>query len=156
MIDLPRVAAAVSARLNRLRELHRCCVIARSLRVMPQRADARGERRGQTQIQHCCPPENSEGTQAPSQYQIQRPMRANHGVALSFIQPGKPVQNAYIESFNGKLRDECLNENYFTSLTDAKTTIEAWRKDYNETRPHSSLGDLTPTEFAMKIRSDAA
>lgn len=74
----------------------------------------------------------------------------------SFIQPGKPVQNAYIESFNGKLRDECLNENYFTSLTDAKATIEAWRKDYNETRPHSSLGDLTPTEFAMKIRSDAA
>ena len=79
-----------------------------------------------------------------------------HGVALSFIQPGKPVQNAYIESFNGKLRDECLNENYFTSLLDAQTTIEAWRKDYNETRPHSSLGDLTPTEFAMKKRSDAA
>jgi putative transposase len=83
-------------------------------------------------------------------------MRANHGVALSFIQPGKPVQNAYIESFNGKLRDECLNENYFTSLTDAKATIEAWRKDYNDTRPHSSLGDLTPTEFVRKIRSDAA
>jgi putative transposase len=79
-----------------------------------------------------------------------------HGVALSFIQPGKPVQNAFIESFNGKLRDECLNENYFTSLIDAKTTIEAWRRDYNETRPHSSLGDLTPTEFAMKKRSDAA
>jgi putative transposase len=79
-----------------------------------------------------------------------------HGVALSFIQPGKPVQNAFIESFNGKLRDECLNENYFTSLIDAKTTIEAWRRDYNDTRPHSSLGDLTPTEFAMKSRSDAA
>lgn len=79
-----------------------------------------------------------------------------HGVALSFIQPGKPVQNAFIESFNGKLRDECLNENYFTSLIDAKTTIEAWRRDYNDTRPHSSLGDLTPTEFAMKKRSDAA
>lgn len=79
-----------------------------------------------------------------------------HGVALSFIQPGKPVQNAYIESFNGKLRDECLNENYFTSLLDARTTIEAWRQDYNETRRHSSLGDLTPTEFAMKKRSDAA
>jgi putative transposase len=79
-----------------------------------------------------------------------------HGVALSFIQPGKPVQNAFIESFNGKLRDECLNENYFTTLTDAKATIEAWRRDYNDTRPHSSLGDLTPTEFAMKKRSDAA
>ena len=79
-----------------------------------------------------------------------------HGVALSFIQPGKPVQNAFIESFNGKLRDECLNENYFTSLRDTQLTIEAWRKDYNERRPHSSLGDLTPTEFAMKKRSDAA
>lgn len=78
------------------------------------------------------------------------------GVTISFIQPGKPVQNAFVESFNGKLRDECLNENYFTSLLDAQATIEAWRKDYNETRPHSSLGDLTPTEFAMKTRSDAA
>lgn len=79
-----------------------------------------------------------------------------HGVTLSFIQPGKPVQNAYIESFNGKLRDECLNESYFTSLIDAQTTIEAWRRDYNDKRPHSSLGDLTPTEFATKKRSDAA
>ncbi len=79
-----------------------------------------------------------------------------HGVTLSFIQPGKPVQNAFIESFNGKLRDECLNEPYFTSLSDARSTIELWRKDYNETRPHSSLGDLTPAEYVMKIRSDAA
>lgn len=79
-----------------------------------------------------------------------------HGVAISFIQPGKPVQNAFIESFNGKLRDECLNETYFTSLNDAQLTIEAWRKDYNETRPHSSLGDLTPAEFAKNIRSNAA
>lgn len=79
-----------------------------------------------------------------------------HGITLSFIQPGKPVQNAFVESFNGKLRDECLNENYFTSLSDAQITIEAWRKDYNETRPHSSLGDLTPAEYVMKIRSDAA
>lgn len=79
-----------------------------------------------------------------------------HGVTLSFIQPGKPVQNAFVESFNGKFRDECLNENYFTSLLDAQTTIEAWRKDYNEMRPHSSLGDLTPAEFAIKIRSNAA
>jgi len=78
-----------------------------------------------------------------------------HGVSLLFIEPGKPVQNAYIESFNGKLRDECLNENYFTSLADAKATIEAWRKDYNETRPHSSLGDLTPAEFAMIKAADA-
>lgn len=79
-----------------------------------------------------------------------------HGVSLSFIEPGKPVQNAYIESFNGKLRDECLNENYFTSLVDAQATIEAWRRDYNEVRPHQSLGDLTPAEFAKMTRKSAA
>lgn len=77
-----------------------------------------------------------------------------NGVSLSFIDPGKPVQNAYVESFNGKFRDECLNENYFTSLVDAQTTIEAWRRDYNEVRPHSSLGDLTPAEFASKIQRE--
>ena len=77
-----------------------------------------------------------------------------HGVSLSFIEPGKPAQNAYIESFNGKFRDECLNENYFTSLLDARTTIEAWRKDYNEVRPHQSLGDLTPAAFAYKIQQE--
>ncbi len=76
-----------------------------------------------------------------------------HGVSLFFIEPGKPVQNAYIESFNGKLRDECLNENYFTSLAEAKMRIETWRKDYNEVRPHSSLGDLTPTEFAIRFKT---
>lgn len=66
------------------------------------------------------------------------------------------MQNAFIESFNGKLRDECLTETYFISLRDAQATIEAWRKDYNETRPHSGLGDLTPAEFAMIPRPDAA
>jgi putative transposase len=70
------------------------------------------------------------------------------GVRLEFIQPGKPVQNAYIESFNGRLRDECLNANWFTSLSDARRKIETWRKDYNEQRPHSSLNYLPPTEFA--------
>ena len=79
-----------------------------------------------------------------------------HGVSLHFIDPGKPVQNAYIESFNGKFRDECLNENHFTSLIDAQATIEAWRKDYNEVRPHSSLGDLTPAEFAVRFQMDTA
>jgi putative transposase len=79
-----------------------------------------------------------------------------NGVSLSFIDPGKPVQNAYVESFNGKFRDECLNENHFTSLVDAQVTIEAWRKDYNEVRPHSSLGDLTPAEFAVKIQMATA
>ncbi len=69
------------------------------------------------------------------------------GVALRFIEPGKPVQNAYIESFNGRLRDECLNEHWFLSLADARRTIEEWRIDYNRHRPHSSLGNLSPEEF---------
>ena len=69
------------------------------------------------------------------------------GVQLRFIQPGKPVQNAYIESFNGKLRDECLNEHWFSNLDEAKRLIESWRKDYNTVRPHSALGDLSPEEF---------
>ncbi len=69
-------------------------------------------------------------------------------VGLHFIRPGKPVENAYIESFNGKLRDECLNENWFTDLDDARSKIEAWRTDYNDVRPHSSLDNRTPTEFA--------
>ncbi len=70
-----------------------------------------------------------------------------NGVTLHFIRPGKPVENAYAESFNGKFRDECLNANWFVGLDDARQTIEAWRQDYNEVRPHSSLGDLTPIEY---------
>ncbi len=66
-----------------------------------------------------------------------------------YIEPGKPVQNAFIESFNSRLRDECLNEHVFLNLAEARETIEAWRYDYNHTRPHGSLGALTPTEFAM-------
>ena len=69
------------------------------------------------------------------------------GVKLHFIEPGKPVQNAFIESFNGKMRDECLNEHWFMSLGEARETMEAWRRDYNEVRPHSALGDRTPQEF---------
>ena len=68
-------------------------------------------------------------------------------VQLHFIQPGKPVQNAYCESFNGKFRDECLNKNWFLTLQEARAIIEAWRKEYNEDRTHSSIGDLTPAEF---------
>jgi putative transposase len=70
------------------------------------------------------------------------------GVRLEFIQPGKPSQNAYAESFNGRLRDECLNANWFTSLSDARRKIESWRQDYNQLRPHSSLDYLPPAEFA--------
>jgi putative transposase len=70
------------------------------------------------------------------------------GVRLEFIQPGKPVQNAFVESFNGRLRDECLNANWFTSLKDARRKIEEWRQDYNQQRPHSSLQYLSPAAFA--------
>jgi putative transposase len=69
------------------------------------------------------------------------------GVTLHFIQPGKPVQNAFIESFNGKFRDECLNEHWFVTLQEAQVAIEAWRREYNEDRPHSTIGDVTPMEF---------
>ena len=69
------------------------------------------------------------------------------GVKLTFIRPGKPVENAYIESFNGRFRDECLNENWFLTLEHARGIIEKWRIDYNYERPHSSLGNRTPEEF---------
>lgn len=72
-------------------------------------------------------------------------------VNLSFIRPGKPIENAYIESFNGRFRDECLNENWFSSLTQARQIIEDWRNDYNEDRPHSGLNGLTPAEFARQV-----
>jgi putative transposase len=76
------------------------------------------------------------------------------GIRLEYIQPGKPVQNAFIESFNGTFRDDCLNLHWFLSLTDAKHTIEDWRRDYNEVRPHSSLGGLTPAEYAGQYPRD--
>jgi len=71
-----------------------------------------------------------------------------HGVQLDFIRPGKPVENAVIERVNGRFRDECVNAQVFVSLHDARQKIEAWRIDDNEHRPHGSLGDLTPREFA--------
>jgi putative transposase len=75
----------------------------------------------------------------------------NH-VALHFINRGKPTQNGHVESFNGKLRDECLNANWFTNLLDAQMRIELWRRDYNEVRPHSSLNYLTPMEYIDQLR----
>jgi putative transposase len=71
-------------------------------------------------------------------------------VQLDFIRPGKPVENAFIESFNGRLRDECLNVHQFASLAEAQAIIETWRMDYNHHRPHSSLGHLTPNEFVAQ------
>ena len=85
-----------------------------------------------------------------------------NGVTLGFIDPGKPVQNAFVESFNGGFRDECLNEElrsipagWFLDLEDAKTTIEAWRIDYNVNRPHSALGYATPEEFVSSFLGHA-
>ncbi len=69
-------------------------------------------------------------------------------VQLHYIEPGKPTQNAFIESFNGRFRDECLNDNVFRSIAEARRIIEQWRVDYNAARPHTPLGNLTPNEFA--------
>ncbi len=77
------------------------------------------------------------------------------GVRLNFIEPGKPVQNAFIESFNGRFRDECLNEHWFLNLADARRIIEAWRIDYNSNRPHSALGYATPEDFASSHQGHA-
>jgi transposase InsO family protein len=74
-----------------------------------------------------------------------------NGVALRLIEPGKPNQNAYVESFNGRLRDECLNDHWFTSLAHAKTVIETWRQEYNEERPKKSLGGMTPAAYAKQL-----
>jgi putative transposase len=72
-------------------------------------------------------------------------------VLLRLIEPGKPTQNAYIESFNGRFRDECLNEHWFTSLAHAQVVIEAWRREYNEERPKKGLGGLTPAAYAQQL-----
>jgi putative transposase len=69
------------------------------------------------------------------------------GVELVFIRPGKPIENCFVESFNGRFRDECLNAHWFLTLDNARRRIAAWRLDYNHVRPHSSLGDVPPSEF---------
>lgn len=74
------------------------------------------------------------------------------GVQLRLIEPGKPNQNAYIESFNGRLRDECLNEHWFPSLLQARAEIERWRREYNEERPKKVLGGLTPAAYAKQLQ----
>jgi putative transposase len=74
---------------------------------------------------------------------------AKHRVQLHYIAPGKPTQNAFAESFNGKLRAECLNDNVFTSIAEAREIIERWRVDYNECRPHRLIGQMTPSAFAI-------
>jgi putative transposase len=76
-------------------------------------------------------------------------------VRLSFIRPGHPNENAYIESFNGKFRDECLDEHWFVTMAQARRVIENWRVEYNTERPHSSLADLTPNEYARRLAETA-
>jgi len=75
------------------------------------------------------------------------------GIQLDFITPGRPVENSLIESFNGKLRDECLNVHWFETLAEAGAEIEAWRREYNETRPHSSLGNRAPAQYIAELLS---
>ena len=74
------------------------------------------------------------------------------GVALQFIRPGKPIENAFVESFNGKFRDECLSVHWFANLADAQLQIEVWRRDFNELRPHRGLSSLTPAEFTRRLQ----
>jgi putative transposase len=76
----------------------------------------------------------------------------HHGVQIDFSRPGKPTDNCFIETFNGSLRDECLNVHWFESLEDAKAKIEGWRRDYNESRPHQALAELAPAEFARQMK----
>ena len=80
----------------------------------------------------------------------------DRGVTLRLIEPGKPNQNAYIESFNGRLRDECLNEHWFTSVAHAQVVIEAWRREYNEERPKKGLGGLTPAAYARTLITETS
>ena len=79
-----------------------------------------------------------------------------NNVKLDFIRPGKPIENAYAESFMGRFRDECLNENVFVSLEDARKKVMDWKEDYNFRRPHSSLNNMTPVEFYMSKMTEIA
>jgi transposase InsO family protein len=78
-----------------------------------------------------------------------------HAIALRLIEPGKPNQNAYVESLNGRFRDECLNEHWFTSLAHARAVIETWRREYNDERPKKSLGGITPSQYAKQLARKA-
>ena len=76
-------------------------------------------------------------------------------MTLYFSRPGRPTDNAFVESFNGRLRDECPNAHWLLSMTDARAKIEAWRRDYDESRPHTSLGWMTPLEYAAAVAAKA-
>jgi putative transposase len=76
----------------------------------------------------------------------------HHAARLDFSRPGKPTDNSFVETFNGSLRGECLNVHWFATLSEARTVLEVWRGDYNESRPRSALKDLTPVEYARTIK----
>ena len=80
----------------------------------------------------------------------------NKGIKWEYIEPGKPYQNGCIESFNGKLRDECLNEHWFLNITETREIVEKWRRDYNESRPHSALKGRTPSQLASQLGGPSA
>jgi putative transposase len=101
---------------------------------------------------HPCSIVSDNGTELTSRAMLRWQLATS--VGWHYIQPGKPQQNAFIESFNGRLRDECLNETLFSTLHEARRIIEAWRVDYNNERPHTSLNGLTPNEFARRSIAD--
>lgn len=80
----------------------------------------------------------------------------HHKTQIDFSRPGKPTDNCFVETFNGSLRDECLNVHWFDTLDEARVKIEAWRIEYNESRPHQALGELTPTEYAGRMAAGEA
>ena len=77
-------------------------------------------------------------------------------IQLDFIRPGKPIENAFIESFNGRLREECLSQHWFADLQEVRAALTSWRSDYNESRPHTSLGGLAPAEYVAKLLAESA
>jgi len=80
----------------------------------------------------------------------------SRGVKVDFIRPGRPVENAFIESFNGRFRDECLNQHTFMDMADVAKKLSAWQKEYNEVRPHSSLADMAPKEYVARLTGTSA
>lgn len=109
--------------------------------------DAIAERRGQPLMVV-----SDNGTELTSKAMLK--WQQDHGIDWHYIAPGKPMQNGFIESFNGRLRDECLNEHLFRSYRHAREIIEKWRIDYNLNRPHTSLDGSTPNEFAIRSMKD--
>jgi putative transposase len=103
-------------------------------------------------LQHCATPEAisvDNGTEFVSKAMGR--VGVADGVRLDFLRPGRPVENAFIESFNGRLRDECLNSHVFGNVAEAQALLDAWRDDYNRVRPHSVLQDRTPEEWAQYL-----